>query len=198
MRKEFLLEVQGLSCERNYKLIFKNISFSLLPGGVIFVNGDNGSGKTSLLLTLSGVLSFSGKIKIKEKYKNKGGYVGHKNALNESETVKDFLYFWKRILAFEEDINHTINYFELKKILNTPIGLLSFGQKKKLCFSRLQMTKSKIWLLDEPISGLDKKTKFLILKLITDHLDSGGGAIITSHQPIKLNRSKNIMSIRID
>ena len=60
------------------------------------------------------------------------------------------------------------------------------------------MTKSKIWLLDEPVSGLDKKTKFLILKLITDHLDSGGGVIITSHQPIKLNRSKNMMSIRID
>ena len=54
------------------------------------------------------------------------------------------------------------------------------------------MTKSKLWLLDEPVSGLDKKTKFLILKLITDHLDSGGGAIITSHQNlIILNRSKN-------
>ena len=198
MSKEFLLKIQGLSCERNYKLIFENLSFSLLPGGVIFVNGDNGSGKTSLLQTLLGVLSFSGKIKIKEKNKNKGGYVGHKNALNESETVKDFLYFWKNILVFEGDFKHIINYFELKKIFNTPIGLLSFGQRKKLCFSRLQMTRSKIWFLDEPISGLDKKTKVLILKLITDHLDSGGGAIITSHQPIKLNRSKNIMSIRID
>ena len=198
MRKELLLEVRRISCERNYKLIFENISFKLEPGGVIFINGENGSGKTSLLLTLSGVLSFSGDVKIKEKNKNKGGYVGHKNALNEAETVKDFLYFWKRISDFKGDFNYIINYFDLKKILNTPIGFLSFGQKKKLCFSRLQMTKSKIWLLDEPVSGLDKKTKILILKLITNHLESGGGAIITSHQPIKLNKSKNITSIRVD
>ena len=73
MRKEFLLEVKNLSCERNYKLIFKNISFSLLPGGVIFINGNNGSGKNFTFTALSGVLSFSGKIKIKKNIKIKVG-----------------------------------------------------------------------------------------------------------------------------
>ena len=79
------------------------------------------------------------------------------------------------------------------------ISMLSFGQKKKLSFSRLKMTNTQLWLLDEPVSsGLDQKTKLLILKLINQHTENGGGVIITSHQNLNLKKIKNIKRVNID
>ena len=193
--KKKLLEVKNLSCKRNYKLIFKNISFSLEPGGVIFINGNNGSGKTSLLLALSGILQCEG---IKKMSQDQIGYVGHKNALNETETVREYLYFWKNIFSYKYDYNHIVKYFQLKSLLDMQISMLSFGQKKKLSFSRLKMTNTQLWLLDEPVSGLDQKTKLLILKLINQHTENGGGVIITSHQNLNLHKIKNIKRVNID
>ena len=60
------------------------------------------------------------------------------------------------------------------------------------------MIKSQIWLLDEPISGLDKRTRSLIINLITKHIEKGGGVIATSHQIINLRKVKNIMRVKID
>ena len=197
MKKQSLLEVQNLSCERNYRLLFKNLSFKLLPGKMVIVNGNNGSGKSSLLLCISGVLDFKGKIKIEKKYSNKIGYVGHQNALNESDTITEFLTFWKKVYNYNQNINNIIKNFDLENYKEAPIGFLSFGQKKKLSFARLQMVKSKIWLLDEPLSGLDKKTESLILNLIQEHNNYGGGVVATSHQRLAFFNNKKIMRIKI-
>ncbi len=198
MSKEYLLTVENLSCERNYKLVFSNLSFKLEAGRITLIKGNNGSGKTSLLLCMAGILPYKGNIKIKKKYFDKIGYIGHKNALKETDTVREYLIFWKNIYNYEDNFNYIIDYFNFKRYLDSPIRLLSFGQKKKLSFSRLQMIKSKIWLLDEPISGLDKKTKLLILNLIVKHIDCGGGVIATSHETLRFYKLKNIMSVKID
>ena len=188
MSKEYLLEVKNLSCERNYKLIFDNVSFKLCSGGVVLINGNNGSGKSSILMCISGILEYKGLIKINKKYNDKIGYVGHKNALCEEDTIYEYLTFWKKIYNYKKDFNYVINFFDLRKYLEIPIKFLSFGQKKKLSFLRLQMIKSQIWLLDEPISGLDKRTRSLIINLITKHIEKGGGVIATSHQIINLRK----------
>ena len=65
MSKEYLLNVKNLSCERNYKVIFKKLSFILYPGNIILVDGENGAGKTSLLLCVADVLAYTGKILVK-------------------------------------------------------------------------------------------------------------------------------------
>ena len=62
------------------------------------------------------------------------GYVGHKNALNETETVREYLHFWKNIFSYEDDYNHIVKYFQLKSLLDMQISMLSFGQKKKTFF----------------------------------------------------------------
>ena len=181
MRKKYLLKVENLGCERDYKPIFNKLSFALRPGNIILIDGDNGSGKTSLLLCVANILYYTGYVHINNDISNLG-YVGHKNALCENETIEEFITFWKKIYNFDKNHQSILESFNLGNFNNTPVGFLSFGQKKKLSFIRLIMMKAKIWLLDEPISGLDKKTKKIIINLIKEHLAKGGGVIATSHQ----------------
>ncbi len=195
MRKKYLLKVENLGCERDYKPIFKKLSFILNPGNIILIDGDNGAGKTSLLLCVANVLSYTGNVYFNNNISTLG-YVGHKSALCENETIKEFLNFWKRIYNFEKKYDYILESFNLESYINTPVSFLSFGQRKKLSFIRLAMIKTKIWLLDEPVSGLDKKTNKIILNLIKKHLTKGGGVLATSHQT--LNHFDNNKTKRVN
>ncbi len=197
MSSKFLLEVKDLSCHRNFRLVFKGLSFKLQERSIVIINGKNGSGKTSLLLCIAGVLRYQGEIKIKFNYFNGIGYVGHLNALNELDTVINFLKHWKSVYNFKGDLSNIMSYFNLNKNLDIPINFLSYGQKKILSFARLLMVNSKIWLLDEPISGLDNQAELLILNLIKKHCESGGGVISTSHQIINFKKQKLIVRVNI-
>ena len=197
MSKKYLLKVKNLSCERNYKIIFKKLSFILFPGNIILVDGENGAGKTSLLLCVADVLDYTGNILVKNGIDNLG-YVGHKNALFENETIFDFFAFWKNIYNYTKNYQDVLEYFNLIDFIETPISFLSYGQKKKLSFARLIMMNSKIWLLDEPISGLDEKTKQIILKIIKKHLSQGGGVLATSHQNLNYFDINKTTRVKID
>ncbi len=197
MSEKYLLKVKNLSCERNYRVIFKKLSFILYPRNIIFVEGNNGTGKTSLLLCVANVLSYSGSILVKDGIDSLG-YVGHKDALYETETIFDFLTFWKKIYEYKKNYQYILEYLNLSDLIDTPINFLSFGQKKKLSFARLIMMKSKIWLLDEPISGLDKKTTKIILRLIQEHLMKGGGVLATSHQNLNYFNENKTKRVKID
>ncbi|RPH06691.1 MAG: heme ABC exporter ATP-binding protein CcmA [Alphaproteobacteria bacterium TMED93] len=197
MSKEYLLKVKNLSCERNYKIIFNKLSFNLYPRNIVFIDGNNGSGKTTLLLCVSNILTYSGEVLIKKGIDN-FGYVGHRNGLYDTQTVDSFLYFWKNIYNYKKSYHSILEYFNLSRFIDVPVSSLSFGQKKKLSFARLIMMKSKVWLLDEPISGLDKKTKKIILKLIQEHLSLGGGALATSHERLSYFDKKKVTRVKID
>ena len=197
MSKEYLLKVKNLSFFRNNDLIFKQLSFVLCPGELAFIDGENGAGKTSFLLCIANVLTdYTGSISIKNNINNLG-YVGHKNALNEIETVREFFSFWRQVYNYKKNYIHILKYFNLIEFMESPINILSFGQKKKLSFARLIMMKSQIWLLDEPISGLDKKTKRIIIDLIKKHIKKGGGVLVTSHQNLNYFDKKKTKRLNI-
>ena len=197
MSKEYLLKVKNLSFFRNNDLIFKQLSFVLCPGELAFIDGENGAGKTSFLLCIANVLTdYTGSISIKNNVNNLG-YVGHKNALNEIETVREFFSFWRQVYNYKKHYIHILKYFNLIEFMESPINILSFGQKKKLSFARLIMMNSQIWLLDEPISGLDKKTKRIIIDLIKKHIKKGGGVLVTSHQNLNYFDKKKTKRLNI-
>ena len=197
MSKEYLLKVKNLSFFRNNDLIFKQLSFVLCPGELAFIDGENGAGKTSFLLCIANVLTdYTGSISIKNNVNNLG-YVGHKNALNEIETVREFFSFWRQVYKYKKHYIHILKYFNLIEFMESPINILSFGQKKKLSFARLIMMNSQIWLLDEPISGLDKKTKRIIIDLIKKHIKKGGGVLVTSHQNLNYFDKKKTKRLNI-
>lgn len=192
-----LLQVSKLNCERNYLNILKNISFNLYAGEALLVRGKNGSGKTSLLLSVAGVLPYTGIVRFNVNI-DSVGYVGHKNAVRLNETVEQYVQFWKNLYSSEVTIDEIINKFKLQDIYELPTHFLSFGQRKKLSFIRLFLLKTLIWLLDEPLTGLDKKNKIFISDMIFKHMRKGGAIILTSHENFLFPKYVRVKELTID
>lgn len=170
--------------------LFKNLSFSLLPGCIVHVIGANGSGKTSLLKMIAGIIPTANESKIlidgcnivdledKRPYIN---YIGHDLGLNNQLTVFDNIRFWSEVYSSAQLIDAAINYLELGDILELKCSKLSAGMQKRVSIARLLACNSKIWLLDELDSNLDFKTKMILANIINIKKNSGGVIIFTSH-----------------
>ncbi len=197
-------EIKNISCIRGNKLLFKNINFKLNSKDLLVIKGSNGSGKTSLLKVLSGLIKpLSGNIIIKEKNINKIKdeyfkyieYIGHENAIKSSLTVKENLDFYLKIKKnlSKKNLDKAIKIFDLKKILDIRAEHLSSGEKRRVSLSKLILSNNKIWFLDEPTTGLDKKNFSNFLKILKKHLNSNGLAIIATHDDIKIkNKTINL------
>ena len=190
MKKKLSLTVTKLSCKRNSINIFTPIFFKVSEGQLLIIKGKNGKGKTTLLHCLAGILPYQGSIKWQNKY-HKIGYVGHKFGLKENETVLDFIRFWKEVYDSKVCIKEAIKFFSIANLLFSPIAFLSYGQKKKLTFVRLYLLNSKVWLLDEPFSGLDEQNRKLIYNMIKSHINKKGIVILSTHEKGEVLNIKN-------
>ena len=195
-------EIKKISCIRGNKLLFKNLNFKLNNKELLVINGANGSGKTTLLKILSGLLKpISGSIIInkrkintyKDEYFKYFEYVGHENAIKNALTVKENLNFYLKIKKnlTKKNFEKAIKVFNLKNLLNIKIENLSSGEKRRVSLSRLILSNSKIWFLDEPTNGLDKINTLNFFKILKKHLQLNGLAVIASHDDIKM-KNKNI------
>ena len=195
-------EIKKISCIRGNKLLFKNLNFKLNNKELLVIKGANGSGKTTLLKILSGLLNpISGSIIVnkrninlsKDEYFKQFEYIGHENAIKSALTVRENLSFYLKIKKSldKKNFEKAIEIFNLKNLLDIKIENLSSGEKRRVSLSRLILSNSKIWFLDEPTNGLDKKNTLIFFKILKHHLNSNGSAIIASHDEIKI-KSKNI------
>ena len=195
-------EIKNISCIRGNKLLFKNLNFKLNNKELLVIKGANGSGKTTLLKILSGLLNpISGSIIVnkkninlsKDEYFKQFEYIGHENAIKSALTVRENLSFYLKIKKSldKKNFEKAIEIFNLKNLLDIKIENLSSGEKRRVSLSRLILSNSKIWFLDEPTNGLDKKNTLIFFKILKHHLNSNGSAIIASHDEIKI-KNKNI------
>ena len=195
-------EIKKISCIRGNLLLFKNLNFKLNNKELLVIKGANGSGKTTLLKILSGLLNpISGSIIVnkkninlsKDEYFKQFEYIGHENAIKSALTVRENLSFYLKIKKSldKKNFEKAIEIFNLKNLLDIKIENLSSGEKRRVSLSRLILSNSKIWFLDEPTNGLDKKNTLIFFKILKHHLNSNGSAIIASHDEIKI-KSKNI------
>jgi len=195
-------EIKNISCIRGNKLLFKNLNFKLNNNQLLVIKGANGSGKTTLLKILSGLLNpISGSIIVnkkninllKDEYFKQFEYIGHENAIKSALTVRENLNFYLKIKKSldKKNFEKAIKIFNLKNLLDIKIENLSSGEKRRVSLSRLILSNSKMWFLDEPTNGLDKKNALIFFKILKQHLNSNGLAIIASHDEIKI-KNKNI------
>ena len=195
-------EIKNISCIRGNKLLFKNLNFKINNKELLVIKGANGSGKTTLLKILSGLLKpISGSIIInkkninilKDEYFKYFEYIGHENAIKTALTVRENLNFYLKIKKnlTTKNFEKAIKIFNLKNLLDIKIENLSAGEKRRVSLSRLILSNSKIWFLDEPTNGLDKINTVIFFKILKQHLQLNGLAIVASHDDVKI-KNKNI------
>jgi heme exporter protein A len=193
-----MLEIKQLACQRGDRLLFRNMSFSLRPGEVMLVSGPNGSGKTSLLRMVCGLLApVHGDIlwngtsirSQREPYHEKLTFIGHHAAVKEELTPVENLRFSCRLAGHPVEREQAIDALTrmgLARCLELPTKALSTGQRRRTALARLLVATTPLWILDEPLTALDVHALTLTQGLIGNHLKSGGMIMLTTHQPLEI------------
>ena len=184
------------------------MSFSLAAGELLHVVGSNGSGKTTLLRTLCGLSRPSaGEIRwngtdihrLGDDYRTHLSYVGHSNGIQGELTPEENL----RVAAHlggcpgVPRVGDALEHVSLTRFAHLPAKVLSQGQKRRLALARLLVLSRTLWILDEPVSGLDARSVAVIENLLGEHLASGGMLVITSHQELSW-KAKTVHRVSLD
>lgn len=193
-----MLEVSHLACCRGDHRLFSDLSFTLQPGQIMQVQGENGTGKTSLLRTLCGFLSpETGEIRwngqtmreLAEEYFANLLYLGHHNAIKDELSGVENLRISAGLAGIALDDKQAIAALRrmgLKGRERLPTKVLSQGQRRRVGLARLLLGEAKLWVLDEPLAALDVGAVLMIQELIAEHLAKGGMVIFTTHQPLEI------------
>ena len=203
-----MLIARNLTCLRGDRLLFKKIGLELSAGGLMYVLGENGSGKSSLLRLLCGLLSpedgevfWSGK-SIKndaENYQSNLTYIGHLNGLKDDLTALENLQFSARLAANvvnDAVVLSALTAIGVARCANLPVGVLSQGQKRRVALARLWLSSSQLWILDEPFAALDTASVAILAEQLNQHMAKGGMAIITTHQDVDI-QAQSIQNLRL-
>ncbi|MBO6525769.1 heme ABC exporter ATP-binding protein CcmA [Erythrobacter sp.] len=176
------LVAKDIACRRGERLLFRGLSLACEGGDAYHITGANGIGKSSLIRILAGLMQpFAGAVE----REGTMGLVDERLALDGNRSLGQALAFWEA-LDGSRDPGRAIQLLELGPLMDVPVRYLSTGQKKRAALARLINRGSPIWLLDEPLNGLDGEAQKTFEALIAIHCSGGGIAVVASHQPIAL------------
>lgn len=204
-----LLEADGLQCARGGRRLFSGLGLRAEPGTLLRIEGENGSGKTSLLRLLCGLAEpQAGEIRwcgetlrrCAERFRAELLYLGHQNGLKDDLNGAENLRFAAALRGealAEEEIEAALRRVGAEAALARPVRALSQGQKRRVALAALALPQPRaLWLLDEPFVALDAAAIATVSSLIATHVAAGGIALYTTHQDVRPDAARS-MSLRL-
>jgi heme exporter protein A len=198
-----ILELCKLSCERDERQLFANLSLQVFPGDIVQVEGPNGSGKTTLLRILTtisadylGDILWRGRELAKDKldYLNHLLYIGHLPGVKKALSPRENLLWFSGMSNghLQRPIEDALDEVGLFGFEDVPCYSLSAGQLRRVALARLFLTPAQVWILDEPFTAIDKQGVKNLEKLMAEHAAGGGSIILTTHQDLGIEGVKRL------
>ncbi|MGP8327976.1 cytochrome c biogenesis heme-transporting ATPase CcmA [Serratia sp. CY53125] len=190
-----MLEAKSLSCVRDERILFSELSFSVQPGDIIQVEGPNGAGKTSLLRILAGLarpdggeVCWRGRNTLRDRanYQQDLLFIGHQPGIKAVLTPFENLQFYQAVrgAAEHQTIWRALEQVGLVGYEDLPVAQLSAGQQRRVALARLWLSAAPLWILDEPLTAIDKQGVAELISLFEQHAQRGGMVLLTTHQDL--------------
>lgn len=185
------LTFSNVGISRGAMPLFTGVDFTLNSGQVVWVQGANGIGKTTLLHLAAGLARaeegnvFWMQDNIACHPFDIVAFQGHQDALKPQFTPLEEMTLWAKLSGSRINIDIVLERVALSHRRDVPTGKLSAGQRRRLALARLVVSDRPIWAMDEPAAAMDAAGVALIEDLVTDHIAKGGAALIASHSPAK-------------
>ncbi|YCO04526.1 cytochrome c biogenesis heme-transporting ATPase CcmA [Vibrio sp. VNB-15] len=189
-----MLEVSNLTAIRDERVLFENLQFEIKPGELVQIEGRNGTGKTTLLRIITGLgdreegtITWKGEIaeKSRDVFHQDLLFLGHQTGVKRELTALENLRFYQSIhnnRSSEEEIFAALAQVGLAGREDVPVAQLSAGQQRRVALARLWLSNQILWILDEPLTAIDKQGVKVLESLFASHADNGGIVILTTHQ----------------
>lgn len=193
------VECRDLVITRGGNVVADALSFTLARGDFVQLEGANGAGKSSLLLALAGFLApgsgsihfigDGGTVMRAQERSQCIGYLGHENALKPYDQPLREWVDCAALFGTEESEPHSyfsglISRLDLVDLIKRPIRELSAGQKRRVALARLFVLRRPIWLLDEPLSGIDQASRAILGQYFAEFRNEGGIILAASHETL--------------
>lgn len=193
------LSTYRLACQRGERRLFSGLDLALKAGQLMLVTGGNGRGKTSLLRLLAGLgepaegeVRWGGEsiLRVRESYHEALCYLAHANGVKDDLTPLENVRLnagIRGITLNEADAAAVLTRFGLEACLDLPARVLSFGQRRRVALASLRVSAAPLWILDEPLTGLDVHGVAEVEALLREHVQGGGMVVMTTHQLLALD-----------
>ena len=191
------LSADNLTLIRGERLLFKGLSFALESGELLVLEGRNGSGKTSLIRAIAGMLSLeAGTVswdgvpveKQRQVFHGSLVWLAHRTGLKGDLTLVENLGFERSLRAYSrrdpEEVYERLGIARLKKLI---LRSLSAGQQRRVALARMLLADVPLWFMDEPFTNLDREGRALVLELVEEHLATGGMCVMAAHQDVEIS-----------
>ncbi|WP_305423790.1 cytochrome c biogenesis heme-transporting ATPase CcmA [Photobacterium leiognathi] len=200
-----MLSVADLSCVRDERLLFDELSFTISSGELVQIEGHNGAGKTTLLRIIAGLgRADSGQVlwnqedihTAREDFHQELLFLGHQTGVKRELTAFENLAFFQAMhkcnegsdlkgspkVTGDDALWQALAHVGLAGREDVPAGQLSVGQQRRVALARLWLSNHKLWVLDEPLTAIDKQGVKVLENLFLSHVERGGMVLLTTHQ----------------
>ncbi len=197
-----MLSVHQVTAIRDERVLFADLSFEAKSGDLIQIEGRNGTGKTTLLRIISGLgdkeegtIEWNGTDvqADRDTFHQNLLFLGHQTGVKKDLSGFENLQFYQSVFGLNKDkqtLYDALTQVGLAGREDIPVAQLSAGQQRRVALARLWLTNQKLWILDEPLTAIDKQGVKVLESLFLSHAEKGGIVLLTTHQDMFTDNPK--------